>query len=210
MAYSISWDESSPAGASTQAATIDTEIQQLKQSVRERMNDILDSSTAWETDADNPKLLDGAAIVKEVPSCARVYPSGSTSLTNGVTILIPWDTENFDTDSYHDNSTNNSRLTIPSDGYYRLGASFRINSGGTAGITFVIRLLKNNAQLFLSERRIDSAGFDQSFSIDMLDLASTNDYYEIDIRQASGGNWTLYGGTGFVSFFQIERLYGTP
>ena len=56
MAYSIAWNEAAPVGASVSASTLDTELQNLKKSVRERMNDIL--GNVWETDADNPKAID--------------------------------------------------------------------------------------------------------------------------------------------------------
>lgn len=41
MVYSISWDEGVPVGATTPAADIDTEIQKVKTSLRERLEDVL-------------------------------------------------------------------------------------------------------------------------------------------------------------------------
>ena len=211
MAYSISWDESSPAGASTQAATIDTELQQLKQSIRERMNDILDSSTAWETDADNPKLLDGAAIIKETPLVARVYPDGDLTISSGVTLVIAFNAESFDTGSYHDNSTNNSRLTISASapaGYFRISGNLMIRSGATGGV-FNLSILKNGSNLLKYTVPIAS-GAEGSFSWNVIDLGALTDYYEVNVIQASGVDYTLVGGTAFSTIFQIERIYGTP
>ena len=36
--------------------------------------------------------------------------------------------ENFDTDGFHDNVTNNSRLTIPTTGLYLVGGAVKFNS----------------------------------------------------------------------------------
>lgn len=50
-------------------------------------------------------------------SGARAYHSTTQSVGNSVTPLN-MDSEDFDTDTYHDNSTSNSRLTVPATGYY--------------------------------------------------------------------------------------------
>jgi hypothetical protein len=54
------------------------------------------------------------------PHC-HVYRSGGTGLTpaNNTTVAVDWDLEGADTTgTMHNNSTNNSRITVPSDGYY--------------------------------------------------------------------------------------------
>lgn len=50
---------------------------------------------------------------------ARVYKSSGQSIGTTLTALS-FDTESFDTNTYHDNATNNSRLTVPTTGYYRI------------------------------------------------------------------------------------------
>lgn len=54
MAYSIAWNEAAPIGGSTSASTIDTELQNLKISVRERLEDAFPT---WSTDGTDPKTL---------------------------------------------------------------------------------------------------------------------------------------------------------
>lgn len=45
--------------------------------------------------------------------CTALANGVTQSLTSGSTTIINYTTELFDTDAFHDNSTNNSRLTIP-------------------------------------------------------------------------------------------------
>lgn len=52
-------------------------------------------------------------------SGCRVYKASGQSIGTTLTVLT-FDTESYDTDTYHDNTTNNSRITIPSTGYYRI------------------------------------------------------------------------------------------
>lgn len=54
---------------------------------------------------------------------------------------VPFDAEDYDTDSFHDNSTNNHRLTVPSllDGDYHIWASLRVGelSGAQNGPVYL-------------------------------------------------------------------------
>lgn len=54
MAYSVSWDEGVPVGATTPAADIDTEIQKVKTSLRERLEQVMPD---FDSDVLDPKKL---------------------------------------------------------------------------------------------------------------------------------------------------------
>lgn len=56
-------------------------------------------------------------------SGARVYRAAALALTDLVAAYIDFDSERYDTDAYHSNGTNPSRLTIPADGWYAIGAN---------------------------------------------------------------------------------------
>ena len=56
-------------------------------------------------------------------SGARVTDVGTQSISHNTQTAIEFDTERFDTEGYHDNSTNNTRLTIPAAGHYQVGGS---------------------------------------------------------------------------------------
>lgn len=47
------------------------------------------------------------------------YASSGQSITSSLT-AVTFNSESYDTDSYHDTSSNTSRMTVPSTGYYRV------------------------------------------------------------------------------------------
>ncbi|MCR2833472.1 hypothetical protein [Parerythrobacter lacustris] len=64
----------------------------------------------------------------------RVYQTSGVSLSGGV--AIPFQAEHFDTDSMHDNSTNNTRITFNTAGFYAIGGSLYLSTtdAGRVGI----------------------------------------------------------------------------
>lgn len=206
MAYSISWDESSPAGASTQAATIDTELQQLKQSVRERMNDLLDSSTVWETDGDNPKLLDVTALAG-TPKAAHAGTNTGLSIPDGSITALAYAQEVFDTGTFHDNSTNNTRMTIAIAGYYRLSANVGLVSGSSAGAASVT-IRKGGSSGLVTNIAVFGTVENQTIAISVIVLAAATDYYEVTVLQNTGQTFTSLNGNANCNFM-IEKLDGT-
>lgn len=66
---------------------------------------------------------------------AKVYNDAAISLSNNSLTALTFNTENFDTDVFHDTSTNSGRLTVPAGkgGYYQITGhvSFAANGNGT-------------------------------------------------------------------------------
>ena len=75
----------------------------------------------------------------------------SQSFTSNTFKMVEFSTESIDTDSFHSNSTNNSRLTIPSgkSGYYRMGIN--IACDGSMGTYFSIYPYKNGTAMGTTE-----------------------------------------------------------
>lgn len=78
---------------------------------------------------------------------AGVLVSKSANQTNVGAVAFPgvaltWDQETYDTDAFHDNVTNNSRLTIPSGQgirRVRLSANVQFNAATTGGLYIAVR-----------------------------------------------------------------------
>jgi hypothetical protein len=137
---------------------------------------------------------------------ASVSFAADKTIANTTTTILTFDTELLDSNAFHDNSTNTSRLTIPAGyaGKYLISCQlFPIeNSSGRREIRF----LKNgsasygwNMNAFGTMERIDFYAFVS---------ASVADYFEVSFRQNTGGNLDVYGSTttGNPGFFNIQYL----
>lgn len=134
---------------------------------------------------------------------ASVYHSvnQTSSVTTNTWTTLAFDTERYDTAWFHDNITNNSRLTV-SSGTYRICAGFYFSSA-TSWNSNWIRILKNGTTSIL-ERALRDAGWagsqDYSFDVSIGDTASTNDYYEVQIKSSASANMTVWGWTAYIAF----------
>lgn len=83
---------------------------------------------------------------------AQVYLSGSTSAQNySAGTAIAFAAENYDTDSFHDNVTNNSRLTIPSGlgiKKVKVSATVRVSSIAAGSDNF-LAIRKNGVETYI-------------------------------------------------------------
>lgn len=71
------------------------------------------SSADWKITGGGGVTFSGCRVTK-----SAVQSIGTTATA------VTFDTETFDTDGYHDNVTNNSRLTVSSTAYYRIEGGF--------------------------------------------------------------------------------------
>lgn len=123
---------------------------------------------------------------------ARAYRSAALSLSSGSVTTIGLDAESYDSATLHDNSTNNSRITVPSAGKYLCTAQLSI-AGGNQGVQ--IRLLVNGSLKTIKVNANNSSlGVDTNIT-DVLSLAA-NDYVEMAGFQNSGGSLALNVGEG--------------
>lgn len=91
--------------------------------------------------------------------------------------------EDFDTDAYHDNSTNNSRLTVPTGlaGKYMINGTFAW-SGSSTGKRYIGILL--NGTTAIAQTGINVA--QESSTISVLYNLAEGDYVELQAWQDSG------------------------
>lgn len=136
----------------------------------------------------------------------RVTKTGSQAITTATLTAVTWNLEDYDTNSMHDNVTNNSRITIPSGqgGYYLVQANLVYTDAGTAA---EILIYKNGTILKRQMSGTSSTGdFDLEITA-VLNLAAS-DYIEIYTRQATGANRNVNGNTNAQqnSAFQVVKL----
>jgi hypothetical protein len=140
----------------------------------------------------------GAAGGGSTAAGCSLTKSANQTLSNATATAITFDGENFDTDAYHDNSTNNSRITIPSGkgGKYVVSAraTFASNTTDQRRIQFRVNGSATAIDLFNTSTGVAGEPFSMQ-TTRFLDL-SAGDYVEMFAYQASGGNLNLFGDTG--------------
>ena len=102
-------------------------------------------------DTNSTEYYDGSAwiSVSGTPSFVgcSVFASAALSTTQNVATILGANSENYDTSGFHDNSTNNSRITIPTGkgGYYKISTYMNAQ---TSQIAYVL-LYKNGSAVAL-------------------------------------------------------------
>jgi hypothetical protein len=133
---------------------------------------------------------------------ASVTKTAAQSTTSGATTLLTWDAETFDTNGFHDNVTNNSRLTIPTGfgGKYLIASNLYPATG--AGFR-EIGLYKNNS-LIQSFYAVVDTNY-SSIVLSTVVSVVAGDYLELKFYQNSGGNLNINSGAT-DSFFSVSYL----
>jgi len=151
----------------------------------------------WATVSSSPTFV-GALVTKSI----------SQSVANATNATLTWNVESFDTNGFHDNSTNNTRMTIPTGygGTYYWSTTVGWGTSAAAG-NKTIQIRKNAATIFYNEYP-DNAKVDFINLSGILNLAAA-DYLEVMVRQSSGGAVNVHGDDYNAtpsSFFSVTYL----
>jgi hypothetical protein len=145
------------------------------------------------------------ASAAPVAHAARAVPTSAQSIPNATYTAVAFASETLDTDNFHDNATNNTRLTVPTGlgGKYKVCGHF-IFAGATGGDRSG-RIYKNGAN---SNQSLDqhpaSSNFVAVHPELVLSLAA-GDYVELFVYQDSGAALSLAGATG--EYASLELVY---
>lgn len=161
-------------------------------------------------DTNSTEYYSGAAWVAISAPAAATFvgcflsKSGTQAITTATATALTFDTESFDTDGFHSNVTNTSRITIPSgkDGKYLVTPQVRVESNSTG--RRILALYKNGSIVLLNQFEQVPSGtgavtVGNSF---IMSLVAT-DYIELYFTQTSGGN--LNANTE-GTYFGVEYL----
>jgi hypothetical protein len=137
---------------------------------------------------------------------ASVYAGSSQNITNATWTTMNWNSESWDTDAFHDNSTNNSRFTVPAGlaGKYQLNVQIVFGDRTSTGAQ-ATRILKNGSIVYYGLQWAPDAtaytGVIQNVTVD----GAVADYFEVQVYQSSGG--TRGTGAGAADqYFQFDYL----
>ena len=133
-----------------------------------------------------------------------VKNNSSQTLANTTATVLTWDLEYFDTNSYHSTTTNTSRLTVPSTGYYFVYAKLRWQANAT-GYRYMY-FTKNGTQI--QQDYLNYPDQNNAFTLyyGVVTSATANDYLEVYAAQNSGGNLSVRGDDDGGSLFGAYYL----
>ena len=134
-----------------------------------------------------------------------LYKSANQSINNNTYTALTWNSEDYDTDAFHDTSTNTSRITIPSGkgGKYLITGIVIFQDNVTNDRT--VYLYKNGVEDFEMFSMGNAGGFNTSSPMSIVKVLSAGDYIELFALQNSGGSLNIIGGA-LRSHFQVYYL----
>jgi hypothetical protein len=135
----------------------------------------------------------------------RVYASSAQTISNATDTTIAFANESYDTDGFHSNVTNNTRLTIPAGlaGYYRVTASI---GWEVSGVGRRIYAIKFNGGGYISQGELTpGAGTYPVGTITDTFYFNVNDIVELNVYQTTGGNFNT-SGSSVRDYLEIERV----
>jgi hypothetical protein len=126
---------------------------------------------------------------------------GGQNLANATFTAVVFNGENFDTNTFHDNVTNNTRITIPTgkSGYYQVnlaGGAFAPNATGYRG--YEIR--KNGTAIMETPQEAGIASIYVGLGYSYIFSLTAGDYIQVYAYQNSGGTLDLYTNQGNSNF----------
>jgi len=147
--------------------------------------------TADSAQADGVKWATPAVATPTFVGCS-IYNTTSFSISNNTATRITCNSEFFDTNGFHDNSTNPARITIPAGyaGKYLVNMGVTYDANGTGART--VAVYKNNASFVELFTMTGGSGGNQSPKSSVVINLAVGDYIELFTTQTSGTTLTMY------------------
>jgi len=122
-----------------------------------------------------------------------VSNSTNKSCANSTYVQITWDTEQYDTSSFHSTVSNTSRITMPSTGKYLISGISSFEANGT-GARFLFYYLNGalTARIFCVGQQ--GSGTEPGISFAHVISFNANDYIEFYAYQTSGVSLNYQSG----------------
>lgn len=139
------------------------------------------TANAFSTGAAVRQVLDKGGLL--YAAACRVTHNANQAIANNSVTVLAFNTERFDTAGMHDTATNNSRITIPEDGIYLIGAEVRFEGSNTGVRLLIIR--KNGTTDILYREVSPDTDTTVSLGGSTIEDADAADYYEVQVYQNS-------------------------
>jgi hypothetical protein len=138
--------------------------------------------------------------IEEIPAATKyalVNKSGTQAISAATFTALAFGAETADADGFHDNSTNNSRLTVPS-GVTQARLSFNVTTPSTAG-QFIAEVRKNGSAgvAGMPRQETDTAGGDSVNGFGAWVDVTPGDYFEVFVYSDNGQTLAVADTTWF-------------
>lgn len=157
------------------------------------------SATTIATSESIKAYVDANSSTSPTEAC-RVATSGQTITTASATD-INFDSEEFDTDTMHDNSTNNQRITFTTAGKYLITGSVNFASNSTGGRQVLIVHSGEGLQDHSSTPAV--SGFSTRLNVSTIINCGAGSYATLRVYQDSGGDLAVLSA---YTYFSAHRL----
>lgn len=132
-------------------------------------------------------------------SC-KIYDTTDQTVNAGSTAAITFNSESYDTSSFHSTSTNTSRITVPSTGKYLVTGAISVGHANSSGYQTFLWIKKNGSGTkstteYGTMNVITTASSSYyTIPVNVILSLAASDYIEIMFENSSGGSSaTLYG-----------------
>lgn len=149
------------------------------------------------------------ATILNPPSC-QVTHNANQSIPDDDGQVLAFNTENYDTDSMHDNVTLNTRITFQTPGVYivTFNCAWAIPGSGLGDAESWIR--KNgSAYLGKSTEQFQST-FEVGMTVIVQEFFEVGDYVQALVKQDSGGAVNLLSTSAYTPIFSARYRRGVP
>ena len=145
------------------------------------------------------------------PPRVKVYKTANQSIADNAYACLTWNAEAFDSDTMHDNTTSNSRITFTTAGTYQitLNCLWANNSTGIRNHT----IEKNGSTSINSGTKIlEPFAFNpgnathNGVSVSLMHSFAAGDWIQVFVLQNSGGALNLSGTTEAHSSFSARWI----
>lgn len=146
----------------------------------------------------------GGGKVGGYPEGAKIYNSANILTTSGVTKVLTYDTERYDTNDFHSLVSNTDRITINEAGIYIITANvtFASNPNGWRELNFYASFGRLIGKIEISACSTNIT----SLPLTTIYEFAKGEYFNSSVRQSSGVNVNINAGLDYSPELAIHRI----
>lgn len=135
---------------------------------------------------------------------ARVKHSLNQTIADSTGTILSFNSEDYDVGSFHDNTINNSRLTVPITGYYKITAQVSWQQD-TRGYR-TLQIVHSFAGVIVDSTIAPADGKPTSHIVTTDFYMQASEYIQVRVEQTSGGNLDIQVIDPSSPVFSIFRI----